>query len=204
MYDDDFVVINDLYPKSSIHLLLLPRDPTRQLQHPFDAFASHTPEDTAFLNLVNAKVEQLKTLAASELRRRFGKFSAAETARTRALETDDSSPSHVNPEGKDWASCITAGVHAHPSMTHLHIHIISTDRFSECMRHRKHYNSFATDFFVQMEDMPLEQGDVRRHPGREGFLDRELVCKRCGRGFGNKFARLKEHLEEEFEMWKRE
>lgn len=71
------------------------------------------------------------------------------------------------------------------------------------MRHRKHYNSFATPFLVPVEDFPLAEGDERRRPGRGGFLERDLVCWRCGRGFGRGFKGLKEHLEEEFEGWKR-
>jgi aprataxin len=31
-----------------------------------------------------------------------------------------------------------------------------------------------------------------------------MKCWRCGMNFGNRFARLKEHLEAEFEEWKRE
>lgn len=96
------------------------------------------------------------------------------------------------------------GIHAHPSMAHLHVHVISRDRVNECMKHRKHYNSFATPFLVPLEDFPLETGDVRRHPGREGYLDQELRCWRCGVGFGNQFKKLKAHLDEEFEEWKRE
>ena len=91
------------------------------------------------------------------------------------------------------------GVHAHPSMAHLHIHVLSVDRVSECMKHRKHYNSFATPFFVRLEEFPLAEGDR----GRGAYLENELVCWRCGRGFGRGFARLKRHLQEEFEGWKR-
>ena len=55
-----------------------------------------------------------------------------------------------------------------------------------------------------MENFPLEKEDPRRHPGRERYMEWDLVCWRCGRGFGNKFARLKEHLGEEFEAWRKE
>lgn len=203
-HDENFVVIHDLYPKASIHILLLPRDRTKQLLHPFDAFDGR---DAAFLSLVQAKVSELRTLAASELRRRFGRYSVLDRARDEALDDDpallDSDPDGKLPKGRDWSADIVSGVHAHPSMDHLHVHILSVDRVSECMRHRKHYNSFATPFLVPVEEMPLEAGDERRHPGREGYLDRELRCWRCGKGFGNKFARLKEHLAEEFEEWKR-
>lgn len=107
-------------------------------------------------------------------------------------------------KGRDWEKEIIAGVHAVPSMNHLHIHILSRDRYSECVKHRKHYNSFATRFMVPLEDFPLDSGDKRRWPGREGFLDENLKCWRCGRDFGRSFVQLKSHLKGEFEAWKRE
>lgn len=197
----DFVVIHDLYPKSSIHLLLLPRSPAKQLLHPFIALNGSDP---AFLASVREEVSKLKLLAASELRRQFGRYSAQDTARREALQADPSPPEDHLPPGRDWHRDIVAGVHAHPSMNHLHIHILSVDRHSEAMRHRKHYNSFATDFFVKAEDLPLQEGDPRWHPGRAGYLEGELVCWRCGRGFGRGFKRLKEHLEGEFVGWRAE
>lgn len=204
-HDDDFVVINDLFPKSSVHLLLLPRDPAKQLQHPFDALDGSDP---AFLASVQRAALALEQLAASELRRRFAKASAAERARRAALErdhvVDDSAARPPLPPGKDWRASVVSGIHAHPSMTRLHIHVLSTDRVSACVTHSRHYNSFATPFFVPVADFPLAPHDPRRHPGREGYLDRELQCERCGRGFGNRFKKLKAHLAEEFEAWKAE
>lgn len=200
-HDANFVVIHDLYPKSSIHLLLLPRDPAKQLLHPFDAFDGR---DAAFLSLVRTKVAELKVLAASELRRRFGKCSVSDAPRRLALEAEDPPPDADLPAGRDWSASILSGVHASPSMNHLHVHIISEDRVSPAMKHRKHYNSFATPFLVPVEEMPLAEGDERRHPGREGYLNYDLKCWRCGKDFGNKFEQLKRHLEEEFEAWKRQ
>jgi aprataxin len=72
------------------------------------------------------------------------------------------------------------------------------------MKHRKHYNSFATEFFIPIEDFPLAKDDPRRHPSKAGYLDEDMKCWRCGRNFGNKFARLKEHLADEFDAWKKE
>lgn len=89
-------------------------------------------------------------------------------------------------------------------MNHLHIHVISRDHYSDFLKHSKHYNSFNTPFFVDLEAFPLNEHDDRRHPGREGYLKSDLKCWRCGQNFGNKFARLKEHLAVEFEEWKSE
>ena len=195
-HDERWVVIHDLFPKSSLHLLLLSRDPEKQLLHPFDAL-----EDLAFLAEVKSEVRKLRVFAAKELKRRFGKYSKKEQAGAAAMESDSAASL---PEGRDWEKDIISGIHVGPSMNHLHIHILSVDRHSECMRHRKHYNSFSTPFLVDVEDFPLAKHDPRRHPGREGYLSRDLICWRCGKGFGRSFARLKEHLEGEFEGWKME
>ena len=193
----NFVVINDVYPKASIHLLLLPRDPSKYLLHPFTAF-----EDAAFLASVRAEAAKAKELAAKELQRRFGSYSASDRTRLRAM--DEEPPPTTLPSGRDWAAELMVGVHAHPSMGHLHVHIISKDRHSESLRHRKHYNSFSTPFFVPLSDFPLAEDDVRRHPGREGYLKEDFICWRCDRSFGDKFTKLKHHLEREFEEWKKE
>lgn len=200
-HNADFVTIRDLYPKSSIHLLLLPRDPSKSLLHPFTALS-----DPVFLALIRAQLAILKPLVASELARLFGASSAQERARATALAHNASlapgaSPIPV-PAGRDYMQDVRAGIHAGPSMAHLHIHVISQDSHSECMKHQKHYNSFHTPFFVDLEDFPLAEDDPRRFPGREGYLKKELSCWRCGTGFGKAFAELKKHLEKEFEEWK--
>ena len=194
-YNDNLVAIHDMFPKSSIHLLLIPRDEAYTRLHPFEAF-----EDAGFLTKVKEEAQNVKTLAAAELRRMFGGQSTLERARREAMDRGD----EELPRGRDWGKEIMVGVHAHPSMSHLHIHVISKDRISECMKHRKHYNSFATPFLVPLEDFPLADRDVRRHPGKEGYLEEDLRCWRCGKGFGNSFKKLKSHLEEEFGAWKRE
>ena len=196
-HNENFVVIKDLYPKASVHLLILPRDPSKYLLHPFVAFS-----DPVFLASIRTEATKVKALAASELRRLFGPSSAIDRPYLDALESGDDDV--TLPPGRDWSSELMVGIHAHPSMNHLHVHIISKDRYSECVRHRKHYNSFATPFFVPLDDFPLVEDDVRRHPGREGYLKRDFVCYRCGRQFGNQFKRLKEHLAEEFESWKKQ
>lgn len=202
-HNDGFVAIHDLYPKASVHTLLLPRGP-QSLLHPFEAF-----EDTVFLATVQEEVRRLRQLVAKELQRIHGKFSAQEKARERVLNGEDEIISGQDlPSGRDWGKEVVAGIHAHPSMTHLHVHVMSRDHFSECLKHRKHYNSFATPFFVDINDFPLAQDDVRRHPGHEGYLNMNLICWRCGTDFGNNFgkafSKLKPHLAEEFQAWRAE
>ncbi|KAI0407443.1 HIT domain-containing protein [Xylaria palmicola] len=209
-HDDAFVAVNDLYPKASVHALLIPRGPRGRL-HPFDAF-----EDPEFLAAVRAAAAGLRRLAAKELQRRYGRFSTQDRRREAVLdgeadaaergegEGEQEQGEQELPPGRDWERELLVGVHAHPSMNDLHVHVLSRDMVSPCLRRRRHYQSFNTPFLVGLDDFPLARDDPRRHPGRAGYLDADMRCWRCGRDFGNRFKRLKEHLDEEFEEWKRE
>lgn len=199
-YNADFVAIRDLFPKAMIHTLLLPRNDAYTQLHPFDAF-----EDDEFLASVRAETEKLKKLVASELRRRLGQFSTLDAAREAVLTGDvelDEDASDL-PSGRCWSDSVMAGIHAHPSMQHLHVHVMSVDLAGTALKHRKHYNSFATPFFVPLEAFPLARDDPRRCPDEQGYLKKHnLVCWACGEDFGNRFVALKAHLAEEFESWK--
>ncbi|KAM3508871.1 hypothetical protein MY10362_000922 [Beauveria mimosiformis] len=213
-YDADFVVIRDKFPKATVHTLILPRSPAVNLQHPFDALA-----DPALLANVREQVARTRALVAAELQRQLGRFSKAEAARQAVLDGEEEAAAvqegggggggsgqeiPMLPPGRDWAAEVICGVHAVPSMSHVHVHVLSRDMHSHKMSHRKHYNSFATPFLVDIDDFPLAQDDPRRDTRREGYLNWDLRCWRCERNFGNKFAQLKEHLEQEFDEWKRE
>ncbi|KAI1458893.1 HIT-like protein [Annulohypoxylon moriforme] len=196
-HTDDFVAINDMYPKSTVHALLLPRSQLSRL-HPFDAF-----DDAAFLSSVRTETAKLKRLVAKELQRRYGRYSAQDREREAVLNGDvELGPGEELPKGRDWESELLVGVHAHPSMNDLHVHVLSPDMISECMRHRKHYNSFNTPFLIDVADFPLAEDDPRRHPKESGFTNKDMICWRCRKNFGNRFKQLKDHLEEEFEEWK--
>ncbi|KAL4958053.1 HIT-like domain-containing protein [Aspergillus filifer] len=195
-HNADFVVIHDLFPKATLHLLLLPRDTSKTLLHPVQAF-----DDAEFLSKVKEEVKKVRALAAGELRRIHGKYSALDKERQNALDAEP--PPDILPKGRNWESELMCGIHAHPSMNHLHVHVISKDRYSDRLKHRKHYNSFSTPFFIDIDDFPLAEGDPRRDPDRQGYLKRDFICWRCGRNHGNQFNALKRHLEEEFDQWKR-
>lgn len=198
-HDDDFVVIHDKFPKATVHALILPRSPAVNLQHPFEALA-----DPVFLAKVKAQAVKTKALVAAELQRQLGKYSRQEASRQAVLNGEVEAEGDTLPEGRDWAAEVRCGVHAVPSMSHVHIHVLSRDMHSGKLKHRKHYNSFNTPFLVDIEDFPLRGDDPRRNTRHEGYMQWDLRCWRCGRNFGNKFAQLKEHLEKEFDEWKRE
>jgi aprataxin len=205
-WDDDFVVIQDKYPKSSVHLLLLLRDPEINTEHPLAVLSAY-PE---LLEKVKTRVEPVKRLAAEELRRLYGRVSASDAAYQQALEDLMSSPDPPTtqeerdallPPGRDWLSEIRVGVHTHPSMTHIHIHVLSRDMQGACLNHPKHYRSFNTSFLVGLDEFPIELDSQRSEAA--GWSGWDMKCWRCGRNFGNKFTALERHSLEEFEVWKR-
>ncbi|KAH7008117.1 HIT-like domain-containing protein [Ilyonectria destructans] len=199
-HSDDFVLINDRYPKSVVHTLLLPRSTSHNLMHPFDAF-----DDAEFLASVKLETAKLKALVAKELQRLIGHASQSDAARQAVLNGDAEPPADGQlPSGRDWDAEIICGVHAVPSMRHLHVHVLSRDMHSETLRHRKHYNSFTTPFLVNVEDFPLAPDDPRRHTKEAGYMRWDMKCWRCGRNFGNQFQKLKAHLDEEYEQWRRQ
>ncbi|KAK3943320.1 Aprataxin-like protein [Diplogelasinospora grovesii] len=187
----DTVLIRDLYPKATIHLLLLPRSPAHHDLHPHGAF-----EDPKFLSMMKEEAASAARLAAAELSRQLSQYSATSS---KTMEGDEDS------EGRDYSKEIRVGIHAHPSMRHLHVHIISRDMHSASLKHKKHYNSFNTPFFIPLADYPLSEDDERRETGYQNAnLKGDMVCWRCGQNFGNRFADLKKHLDVEFEQWKKE
>lgn len=121
------------------------------------------------------------------------------------LSLGSTSPSNMFadelPSGRDWAKDVISGIHANPSMNHLHIHVLSRDMFSEPMKKTNHYLSFTTDFFVGLDQFPLPANDHRRV---YKHFPADMLCWRCGKNFGNKISKLKEHLADEFEEWKKE
>ena len=76
------------------------------------------------------------------------------------------------------------GYHAVPSMSQLHLHSISQDFDSPCLKHKKHWNSFNTEYFIPaervIEDLK-ENGEVNLPPDEEGraLLKKDLHCHKC-------------------------
>lgn len=194
-YNDKFVVINDLFPKATVHLLILPRDPKKNVLRGQEAF-----DDVEFLAECREEEKKVRGIVANELRRKLGNSSATEQARNEAMNSDD--PPDVLPAGRDWTKEIISGTHANPSMNHLHIHVLSRDMLSECMKKKNHYLSFTTDFLIPLDAYPLADDDFRRD--YRHFTAPDMRCWRCGKNFGNKMVQMKAHLEAEFEEWRRE
>ncbi|XP_067886715.1 aprataxin isoform X1 [Heterodontus francisci] len=88
------------------------------------------------------------------------------------------------------------GFHAIPSMSHIHLHVISQDFDSPCLKNKKHWNSFNTDYFLESEDvmkMVELDGKVTVKDGMTELLKLPLMCHVCQQQQST-IPQLKEHL----------
>lgn len=138
-YDDNFVSIYDRYPKSFIHTLLIPRSEEHIMENPFVAF-----QDEAFLNQVKKAAEKLRQTVANDLERRFRKFSKSDhelMSYCERVPEGKKKEGEVRPPTKDWLSEVKVGIHAVPSMSHIHVHVLTRDSYSESVKTAKHYST---------------------------------------------------------------
>ncbi|XP_036710869.1 aprataxin isoform X3 [Balaenoptera musculus] len=74
------------------------------------------------------------------------------------------------------------GYHAIPSMSHVHLHVISQDFDSPCLKNKKHWNSFNTEYFLESQaviEMVQEAGRVSVQDGMCELLKLPLRCHEC-------------------------
>ncbi|CAH1638648.1 unnamed protein product [Spodoptera littoralis] len=99
---------------------------------------------------------------------------------------------------KDEKLPLKAGFHAVPSMQRLHMHIISTDMVSPCLKTKLHWNSFTTKFFRPYADVLeelKEKGCITKMAPELvlSFKSSELQCNQCSYK-PKTMPQLKEHL----------
>ena len=90
------------------------------------------------------------------------------------------------------------GYHTVPSMSQIHLHVISRDFISPCLKHKKHWNSFNTEYFINSAEVieKIEQDGEYMEPSSEvskQLLNTPLKCNQCEYVPTN-FPALKQHL----------
>ncbi|XP_061685979.1 aprataxin isoform X1 [Syngnathoides biaculeatus] len=101
---------------------------------------------------------------------------------------------HQCPQASTLDFCM--GYHAIPSMSHVHLHVISQDFDSPCLKNKKHWNSFTTDYFIKSQDvirMLETDGKVTVKEGTSDLLKLPLRCHVCHKELGT-IPALKQHL----------
>jgi len=116
---------------------------------------------------------------------------------------------YMSEKGKEVASKASTsatfrlGYHAVPSMSGLHLHVISDDFNSTCLKTKKHWNSFTTSYFVPSSEvisLLQEKGEVNYN--RETYmklLDSPLRCHVCKNEMATMPA-LKEHIKSHIKL----
>ena len=106
---------------------------------------------------------------------------------------------------KGQAIKFNMGFHAVQSMYPLHMHIISDDMCSDCLKNKKHYNSFTTDYFVPLHELAKLLGDEKSAASvishfeltnkskLEGYLKLDIKCHHCQAPLST-IPNLKKHL----------
>ncbi|KOC63466.1 Aprataxin [Habropoda laboriosa] len=90
------------------------------------------------------------------------------------------------------------GYHAVPTMHRLHLHVVSTDFNSPCLKTKYHWNSFTTPFFLQSSEICnqlREKGELEKLKSEESslYLHTPLKCHKCSTAPKN-MPDLKKHL----------
>ncbi|CAH1799026.1 unnamed protein product, partial [Owenia fusiformis] len=89
------------------------------------------------------------------------------------------------------------GYHCIPSMSHIHLHVISQDFNSPCLKNKKHWNTFTTEYFIDSKDVIKEVKEkgcfIRDKSKYEAILKQPLRCHVCEQIFPT-IPALKTHI----------
>lgn len=111
----------------------------------------------------------------------------------RMLSYGEARTEHLRNLGVDFK----LGFHSIPSMRQLHMHVISTDLTGTGLKHKKHWNSFTTKFFLDADRVvnALESDGqlVIDRKGCEDMLKENLKCFKCQDEFKT-MPELKAHI----------
>ncbi|CAL4088427.1 unnamed protein product, partial [Meganyctiphanes norvegica] len=94
------------------------------------------------------------------------------------------------------------GYHAIPSMARLHLHVISQDFDSTCLKSKRHWNSFNTKYFLDSTDVirSLEKyGQCDTSEASKDLLNEQLKCHKCSY-IPQNMPKLKDHLKNHLQM----
>ena len=92
------------------------------------------------------------------------------------------------------------GFHSIQSMYPLHMHIITKDFVSDCLKTKKHWNSFNSRYFINLDEIidhlkenETLEGLLLPRDELNKLLKSDLKCNQCTKVLSN-IPKLKEHL----------
>lgn len=168
---DEMVCIYDAYPKASLHLLILPKQSFYRCDSIYEIKAQEKEVVKKIYNLTSIIVN-----------------SRCIQSKLDEVETKLS-----------FRPSIKCGFHGLPSLDLLHLHIISDDMISEKLKSKRHYNSFTTDCFINIENLIKWLQDGFNAKDKIAICDLEaqekqdICCHKCSIKIKN-VPSLKDHL----------
>jgi diadenosine tetraphosphate (Ap4A) HIT family hydrolase len=220
-FDDRVIVVPDKYPKSAFHFLIVPREYERLsclndllrtdlglVQHMIAVGKSvqsaiqlskcddtEIKEDPLHYEIFTpAAPSQLEQTRAAKDAEELNKNSVFDRSRKLHLEAPTGLLTLPNTKVK-----FLQGFHAIPSLPPLHMHVISLDLLGKCLKHKKHYNSFTTKFFLSAEAVEADLNQfgsigINQEIHVLEFEERRpLECVWCGLACEN-LPKLRRHL----------
>lgn len=170
-YDNNVAIIRDGFPKSIMHFLILPRSVKYTYLRPQVAF-----QQPGFKSLIKPYVAKARKILVKEFNKKY-----------EMKDEKDSVENHI------LVCC-----HSVPSMKNLHIHVMTTDLYSPCLKRNNHYNSFTTPFALKWDELPIPSSDPR-------YCDTQYCLKMVkddmifeGTNYGNHFAKVKKLIAKRF------
>ena len=206
----DAIVVLDEFPKSLFHFLVLPND-TSLLSLCDVKTPAHLQRLKAMRDIARRVAQSIQeggrdwqaalaasTPTTSTLMQRAVEVAPPVLARlpynfaSSQLNGAASSPS--SDTAFKVASCamrskFLIGFHSLPSLPLLHLHVISLDLMGACLSKKKHYNSFVTKFFLDVDAVIRDvetNGRVTINQdvsALELFENQPLACVWCGTRF---------------------
>ena len=177
--DEHFVCIRDKFPKAATHLLLIPYD-LQKSESKLHKVEDiiRMPNGLSFLRLVAKTCQHI-------------------------IDTI------VRPTAtKNSGAQFKCGFHAIQSMNPLHLHIISEDFDSPCLKNKKHWNSFTTAYFIDLDAMISHLDELEKSKSDyfstdkfnlkdktllDNYLKQDLKCHKCAFQ-PNNLPALKSHV----------
>lgn len=188
--DEVCVLVNDAFPKSTVHCLLLPLDttltclndlhyaptsvsemvsPTEASKGSFATVSSRMPGSAGSRPVWERPRNHVELLE---------HMSRVADAYVQFLKRHD--PAHFAKRR------FITGFHGLPSLPQLHMHLLSMDLESPCLKNKKHYNSFATYFFLTtdriIDDLKLHKKITLNQDTTTllRFEEQAMKCLWCG------------------------
>jgi aprataxin len=149
---EDVVIIFDKYPKAKFHLLIIPKTEFWDINQ----IAEARPKDTEKLLKMHKLGKKVFSIIVNKLsmitcNNDLKLKSNKELFAKEFIDSFDSK--NLTAAVDDFASDLSPtqlklGYHSVPSLHPLHLHLMSNDLESPCLKTKRHWNSFTTSFFI--------------------------------------------------------